>query len=589
MSTDEALPERRIRFASTATCPVPNYAEEDGDPFFYCDDCAMFPPRGVMFTIQLSIPESQALLHSRRVAFPDCASWRIPDLGIEVGPRQHAGFKGTVAELLEKAERDIEMMRGGYPKAVQAKFDAFLSRCTRLRFGGEMGEKAPVSSEPNARNVVELIVRDPSGLSFVQFRGTELIDGDDDDDEPVLQRRPKWVVRRRYFHRSFQEESDLGLIDSIATANLSHAGPPGSIAATPHAIAELVARCGKVTVLSGAGISAESSIPTFRDAAAEAGASVPTVASGGAIWRNFDASKMTLQNFHIKAFEDDAIDIADDVPTQWWRLKRTLVSKVQAASPNPAHLFFAHLESAGLLESIITQNIDSLHTRAIEEVRRLRGQVGSAPPPKVLELHGHMRGVICSNKPTPLNPVPYNHFDRARAMAACEDVAAAIPAFSATDGVLDVCDFSLNEEEATPLLDPALNEAFPPVVPRCPRCAAKLEQGYATINAPGIRRLLAPPLRTETVFFGQPLPDGIVGAAQDAIARSGVLMVIGSSLIVSPACDLPLIAMRLGIPLVIINRDETAYDQFAQCVIREPAGAFLAQVLEILKEKGVVA
>ncbi|RME31920.1 MAG: hypothetical protein D6793_11735, partial [Thermoflexia bacterium] len=70
-------------------------------------------------------------------------------------------------------------------------------------------------------------------------------------------------------------------------------------------------------------------------------------------------------------------------PARFYQWVRPLVSLLRHAQPNPAHVALAQLEAAGLLQAVITQNIDSLHQRAGSRV--------------VLELHGHLRTVTCLN------------------------------------------------------------------------------------------------------------------------------------------------------------------------------------------------
>ena len=48
----------------------------------------------------------------------------------------------------------------------------------------------------------------------------------------------------------------------------------------------------------------------------------------------------------------------------WWAMKHSLFAEFQRAAPNPAHSLFAALHRAGRLAGVVTQNIDSLHTRA---------------------------------------------------------------------------------------------------------------------------------------------------------------------------------------------------------------------------------
>ncbi|MGD9713440.1 MAG: NAD-dependent deacetylase, partial [Thermomicrobiales bacterium] len=86
------------------------------------------------------------------------------------------------------------------------------------------------------------------------------------------------------------------------------------------------------------------------------------------------------------------------------------------------------------------------------------------------------------------------------------------------------------------------------------------------------------PLRAATVLFGEPLPAGAFRRAIAETERRDLLLVIGSSLIVQPAAKVPLIAIRRGIPLAIVNLTETPLDNQAAVLVRAPAG----QVLPLL-------
>merc|ERR1712151_931780 len=70
-----------------------------------------------------------------------------------------------------------------------------------------------------------------------------------------------------------------------------------------------------------------------------------------------------------------------------------------------------------------------------------------------------------------------------------------------------------------------------------------------------------------------------------AIEQADLLLVIGSTLIVQPANELPCVALRNGTPLVMINFDATQYDAYAKGLIRQKAGEFLGAVTEELKRK----
>ncbi|MEO8514477.1 MAG: NAD-dependent deacylase [Ignavibacteria bacterium] len=111
----------------------------------------------------------------------------------------------------------------------------------------------------------------------------------------------------------------------------------------------------KVAVLTGAGVSAESGVPTFRDP--------------GGIWEKFRPEQ--LANF--EAFMSDP-----DFVWSWYQHRREIMREVK---PNPGHYSLAEMENVFKEFNLITQNIDNLHHRA-----------GSR---KVTELHGNIERNFC--------------------------------------------------------------------------------------------------------------------------------------------------------------------------------------------------
>jgi NAD-dependent protein deacetylase/lipoamidase len=107
--------------------------------------------------------------------------------------------------------------------------------------------------------------------------------------------------------------------------------------------------------LTGAGISVESGIPDFR--------------SPGGLWERYNPAEYGT----IWAFRDD--------PAKVWKMIREMSGVVDRAQPNAAHLGLAQLQHLGLLDTIITQNIDGLHQKA-----------GAT---RVIEYHGSSRTLIC--------------------------------------------------------------------------------------------------------------------------------------------------------------------------------------------------
>ena len=111
----------------------------------------------------------------------------------------------------------------------------------------------------------------------------------------------------------------------------------------------------KISVITGAGISAESGIPTFRD-------------SNG-LWRNHKPEELAT----LSAFNKQP-----EVVWEWYNWRRELISK---CSPNPAHDFIANLEKNSKEFLLVTQNVDGLHQRA-----------GSR---KIIEIHGSVWKIKC--------------------------------------------------------------------------------------------------------------------------------------------------------------------------------------------------
>ncbi len=120
-------------------------------------------------------------------------------------------------------------------------------------------------------------------------------------------------------------------------------------------IARLWPASGKVLVLTGAGISVASGIPDFR--------------SPGGLWSKYDPMRVAT----VDALENNPMDV--------WKFLLDAVWVMNRAEPNPAHTALAELERAGLVDALVTQNIDGLHQRA-----------GSK---NVVEFHGSMAAWRC--------------------------------------------------------------------------------------------------------------------------------------------------------------------------------------------------
>jgi NAD-dependent deacetylase len=125
------------------------------------------------------------------------------------------------------------------------------------------------------------------------------------------------------------------------------------------ALAADIQAADSVIALSGAGVSAASGIPTFR--------------GEDGVWNEFDPN-----SFHRRRLDAD--------PEGFWRDRLELRDAFYGdidPEPNAAHTALASLESEGLLDAVLTQNVDGLHTAAGSE--------------RVVELHGTHRRVRCDD------------------------------------------------------------------------------------------------------------------------------------------------------------------------------------------------
>jgi len=90
-------------------------------------------------------------------------------------------------------------------------------------------------------------------------------------------------------------------------------------------------------------------------------------------------------------------------------------------------------------------------------------------------------------------------------------------------------------------------------------------------------------LRTMTVLFGESLPAGALERSVEAARDADLLLVVGSSLVVNPAAQLPLIARRNGAQVAIVNRTETRLDHLAHLRIEGSAGSVLPQAVALAR------
>jgi NAD-dependent deacetylase len=135
----------------------------------------------------------------------------------------------------------------------------------------------------------------------------------------------------------------------------------------PDALIKRLADAKRVSVLTGAGVSAESGVPTFRDAQT-------------GLWAKYRPEDLATPN----AFRRNP-----RLVWEWYAWRRQLVA---GANPNPAHLALVDMEKLFPQFHLITQNVDGLHQRA--------GSTG------VIELHGNVARTKCFEEGTIVSSWP---------------------------------------------------------------------------------------------------------------------------------------------------------------------------------------
>jgi len=236
-------------------------------------------------------------------------------------------------------------------------------------------------------------------------------------------------------------------------------------------LSEKIKDAKKIVFVTGAGISQESGIPTFR--------------GNDGLWRKYDPMQLAT------------IDAFNENPKLVWEWYEDRRKNILNAKPNPGHFAIAKLEKFKDVV-VLTQNIDGLHQRA-----------GSS---NVLELHGSIIRIKCT-----------------------------------------VCEF----EDDIP-------SSFENLPPKCTRCGNIL--------------------RPDVVWFGEPLPQKVWSQAIIEANSCDIMIIAGTSLVVSPANTLPVYAKQNNASLIEVNPEQTQMSSEMDISLRTTSAKALPEIIKIFED-----
>jgi NAD-dependent SIR2 family protein deacetylase len=287
------------------------------------------------------------------------------------------------------------------------------------------------------------------------------------------------------------------------------AGTEPEVGTGLQALADLLAD-GRAVVLTGAGISTESGIPDYRGPTGVARKATPMT------YQEFVGSAQAQRRYWARSFAG-------------WPVMRR-------ARPNAGHAAVARLEQRGLVNAVITQNVDRLHHAA-----------GSG---NVVELHGALDRVVC----LACGAVS----DRGRLQ---ERLTAANPGFDVSMFADSDGDTAAVRPDGDIALVEAMVEAFRTV--DCTDCG----QG---------------PLKPDVVFFGENVPKPRVAGCFELVDAARTLVVLGSSLTVMSGYRFVRHAHKRGMQVAIVNAGPTRGDGEATLRLDAPLGSVLPAVADLL-------
>ena len=122
---------------------------------------------------------------------------------------------------------------------------------------------------------------------------------------------------------------------------------------------------------------------------------------------------------------------------------------------------------------------------------------------------------------------------------------------------------------------------------RCITCNSRWPKKSITIQ----QELLPPTcelcngiLKSDTVMFGEPIPPDLLETCHNATQKADLFLTIGTSAIVYPAAQFPIMALEKGIPLIEINPETTPLSKFTLISLKGPSGQILPEIIKLISK-----
>jgi NAD-dependent deacetylase len=125
---------------------------------------------------------------------------------------------------------------------------------------------------------------------------------------------------------------------------------------------------------------------------------------------------------------------------------------------------------------------------------------------------------------------------------------------------------------------------------RCVRCEARWPREEFPVDAEDLPPRCASPgcegiVKGDTVMFGEPIPPSALARSAEATAEADLFMVVGTSAVVYPAAQYPVMAAQRGLPLIEVNPEPTPLSPLASVVLRAASGVALPQLVDAVRAR----